>query len=369
MEMKRIKMLSIVLLASLFFASCSDKKKQTKEKEKTSLELLDLRGKVQSLKTTTYYADSEVLKDSIILENKRKIFNELGQMIEEQNCRSNGSVFAKECFVFDKENRLIDEKKYDDKGRLTYSHQNKYTDDDFLTGRLSVRYKYSSEGDVEIDTLINAPLPKMKRNADNQIIELQANFKGKVQKTILEYDDRGNKVKGSVFFADSLLGELKFKYNADDQMIERFFVKQDTIVFKALLEYNKEGKIISNRDYYKDKLTQESLTKYYTNGNVKERSHYTDFGDSKSIEKFNQQGKMIEDLRYTADSLTYRELMEYNNEGDLICSRRYNAKGEMPNRKRIYKYEYDEHHNWIKRIFYEKGRVSDITLREIEYFD
>ncbi len=322
--MKRSQALSIILLVSLSLASCSEKETKNKDKRKTYLELFNLKGKVQSLKTTTYFADGkEEAQDSTFI---RKIelqkFNEKGELISSKSYGDKKMLTDSVAFQYDDNGTAFEVFFYDQEGRVKTSSILRKNKEGLTTENAYFCHKYSEDGTLTIDTVMMYQMD-YKFNDKGQAIEAVITTENPYNsmKQVFEYDDKGNKIKELVYHSD-------------------------TIDFEGI---NK---------YYADGTLQETATFDYKDGKKVPREVY----------KYNEQGKEVEKLRYKADTLYSKVVTDYDKYGNVLSIK--HVEGKRIHKPITYdKYEYDSQGNWIKRIYYEKGKASDITIREIKYFD
>ncbi len=372
--MKGIKRLSIVLLASLSLGSCSDKAKSSdKEKIVTDYERLNLKGQVKSIKSQTYYAEG---KDSIVEDNRigklrLQTFSKAGQIIEEKNFNIGGGLADSVILVYDDENRLLEKKVFDSEKRLTILLQMAYTHN-IGSKSFMVMYSYDATGVAKADTLADALLSNFKLNDEGKVTEFNAFFDQENHKVIYEYDDDGNRTKEMYYNAkDSLIQLNELKYNAIGKVIENTEFKMgnpDSIINKTIIEYDEQGNRLHSKWTSNGSVFNEVSTTYYPNGKMKEKDTYTDYAKFRQISKFDEQGREIESLSYKADSLTRKEVKAYDEQGSMVSLKFYNA-DSLQEAEYIYKYEYDKQGNWVKRVYYKDAKPEDIIIREITYFE
>ena len=191
-----------------------------------------------------------------------------------------------------------------------------------------------------------------------------------------------------------------------------------------LIIYNRDGNVIENNTYNEiGTLTKKYIhiwngsipieTYYYTNtglntkyiyttdenGYIQEQNNYNKEGEfyNKILFKYNKKGYLIESKRYDENGTLYsKHIIERdknnrttkiitdaysgNAKSDVYISYKYNEKGDLLSENTRYsfssgndnitydKYEHDSNGNWIKRIKYTNGELSDIEERTIEYY-
>ena len=149
----------LVILSVLCLVSCNQSEK------KNDLTEENLKGKVKSIKETTYEAvdkfgqieKGDVLVDSSAVytdDGRFKIYNEKGNKIEENYYNSNGSLIYKNTYKYDEKGNKIEEYHYDEDGKFNYKTTykydekgntieiNNYNSDGRLDSKYTYKYKY-----------------------------------------------------------------------------------------------------------------------------------------------------------------------------------------------------------------------------------
>ncbi len=130
--MRLIKSLSIVVLALLTIASCSVS--QNKERKKTDLDEMDLKGKVKSVKESEYKAVNKFgeIEKGEVQREPVYLFNTEGNITELAEYNSDGSLDKKWIY------------KYDDKGNKV--ERAWYESDGSLNQKYTYEYEYDKQG-------------------------------------------------------------------------------------------------------------------------------------------------------------------------------------------------------------------------------
>ena len=119
----------------------------------------------------------------------------------------------------------------------------------------------------------------------------------------------------------------------------------------------------------KGDLRTKDISKYNEDGNRTEETSYNADGElaRKYKDQYDEDGNRTEKTFYNADG----EIMfkfQYDEDGNKTESTYYNSDGEI-NMKWKYQYEYDKLKNWIVRLEYTDGKLTEIIEREIEYYE
>lgn len=203
--------------------------------------------------------------------------------------------------------------------------------------------------------------------------------------------------------------KLVHGYNGKGLLIQtEQFDQNEKFIAKVNYEYNKEKRRTTENTYnHQGQLIKKSIYRYYSENEI-EISDYDSVGELiKTVSsKYNKDGFLIEKLINSEDNDTFDKLVrykvdklgriveesEYTTEGKMFDFTKspahrfegwYNDNGDLSGfrsyvgdsyRTHQPYYEYDEKHNWIKRIRwageYElKQTPQFIDEREIEYYE
>ena len=136
----------LVILSVLCLVSCNQSEK------KNDLTEENLKGKVKSIKETTYKAiekfgqieKGDVLVDSSAVytdDGRFKIYNEKGNKIEENRYDSDGSLDFKDTYKYDEKGNKIEINNYNSDGRLDSKTTYKYEYDKNNNWTQRIKYK------------------------------------------------------------------------------------------------------------------------------------------------------------------------------------------------------------------------------------
>ena len=133
--------LSIVLFALLLLTSCNNS-------NTTSLDELNLKGRVLSVKAISYEAESkfgEIVKGDIDFSgNSLFSFNEAGMIIDKSFYDWDGDLDRKEISVYDEKGRISEVNEYDEDGDLYAKTVFEFVDDIIVS-----QIRYDVDGEVE----------------------------------------------------------------------------------------------------------------------------------------------------------------------------------------------------------------------------
>jgi YD repeat-containing protein len=324
--MKKTSKFIILLLSVFCITGCT-------VKQNNDIKKLNLRGKVKSVKTTSFEAvekSGEITKGA---ELKIYNYNERNEtnyqyVLFEQSGRITESLFNTMGARDEAEIRNII--KYNDKGLIienreycVYGVSNEHTevvttftyDKNNLLIEVkngdnnSVCYKYDKNGyKIEEKTIQKTIDENSKQIIDNY--EFVMNFKN---------DESGCKIEEY-----STSNKNTFKYNGKKELVEE---QQFSILADGSLQLNTI-----------------CIYKYDKNGNITDKTYKNGKGEISSWKtyKYNEN-------EFVQEIISFDNFRETNN-------------------KEFFKYEYDNNKNWIKKIIYFNDKPQFIEEREIIYY-
>ena len=166
---------------------------------------------------------------------------------------------------------------------------------------------------------------------------------------------------------------IHYKYNQVGKVIQKDKYINDQYAFKILFSYDKKGrfsKINTIPISEKDSLT--SQTTYSYNDKYYDRVLTITYPKRKSTAdvvsyKYDNQNNLIE-MEYNINKMATKIISTYNENNDEI-SKKYFSEGKFTNEE-IYEYEYDKHHNPIKKTTLTGSRdLYSIETRKYEYYE
>ena len=170
-----------IILATLS-ASCNQSEK------KNDLTEENLKGKVKSIKETTYKAVDKFgqIEKGDVLNNYFNIYNEKGNKIEDNFYDSDGNLSSKDTYEYDEKGNNIEKNNYDSDGSLNSK----------------TTYKYDKKGN------------KIEDNSYDSDGSLNS-------KTTYKYDEKGNMIE---YNTDGRFGEkytYKYEYDKNNNWIQQ----------------------------------------------------------------------------------------------------------------------------------------------------
>ena len=177
-----MKKIILATLSVLYLVSYGQSKK------KNDLTEENLKGKVKSIKETTYEAVDkfgQIEKGNVFYDRFSLLFNspftiiynEKGNKIEKNYYNSDGSLKSKTTYKYDKKGNNIEENTYDSDSRLNFK----------------ATYKYNEKGNI---------IEKNYYDSDGRL-----NFKA-----TYKYDKKGNNIEYNICYSDGSLDKTTYKY-------------------------------------------------------------------------------------------------------------------------------------------------------------
>ena len=229
------------------------------------------------------------------------------------------------------------------------------------------------EGSTTVSTTISF-------NTDGYIeqIKIYDGVQKKVETTNYVYDTQHNLITETVVTLSDEGAPLNrktihYKYNQVGKVIQRDEYINDQYAFKILFSYDKKGRFskmntipISKEDSLTSQTTFSYNDKYY------DMVETTTYPKGKSITdvvsyKYDNQNNLIE-VDFNINKKATKSVSTYNENKDEI-SKKYFSDGEEESEE-IYEYEYDKHHNPIKKTTLTGSRdLYSIETRKYEYYE
>jgi len=166
---------------------------------------------------------------------------------------------------------------------------------------------------------------------------------------------------------------IHYKYNQVGKVIQRDEYINDQYAFKILFSYDKKGRFskmntipISKEDSLTSQTTFSYNDKYY------DMVETTTYPKGKSVAKVinykcDNQNNLIE-IEFNIDKVATKIVFTYNENKDEI-SKKIFSDGEEQSEE-IYEYEYDKHHNPIKKTTLTGSRdLHNIKTIKYEYYE
>ncbi len=236
MYLVKLNKLAIITIVILTLFNCANKK------QKDDWEIDGLKGKVKSYSHFTYKAIDQfgvIEKDEMIREylfqNFQVLYDEKGNMIEENRYKSDGSLDRKSIYKYDKKGNVIEGNKYESDGSLDSKNIYKYD----KKGNKIEENRYKSDGSLD-------------------------------EKYTFKYDEKGNMIEENrCKSGGSLDKKYTYKYDNKGNMIEENRYKSDNrLESRNIYKYDDKGNMIEDDWTYilfngEEKITKRSYTYEY----------------------------------------------------------------------------------------------------------
>ena len=304
-----MKKIITLFISILFMIGCNT----NKSKIETDLEKQGFKGKVKSIKSTTY-----------------KAIEKFGEI-------QKGEKFSGFFYTFNKDGNFIecisDEK--ENNSRQTFIYNDK--------GNIIEQKEYDSEGSLKSQTTYNY---------DDNGNKIEENTFGgyQTQKTTYKYDDKGRE-------AESL---ITLSFQGINGCAELRITK----------EYDQKGNIIEEKNYNNhNKLSSKGIYTYDERGN-KIKEIFINLDSKKPEEKniyiYDKNNNKIEVQEYISENLSEKTIIKYDEKGNILEKDLIDFNKNM-SFKIIYKN--DKIGNSIEQIYYVNGNLYVIEEIEIEYYN
>lgn len=235
-----------------------------------------------------------------------------------------------------------------------------------------------------------------KYNDKDSLIEY---FDMQSGKTTYDYDQFGNVIEQNEYKLDfNLSHKIKYKFDSTGKMtVENHYSSNGDLTSKKTFKYNNKGGLVETLNFNADGiLVTKNNFKFNEKGNL--THYYEQHGlDGSQILKesyrYNLKGNKIEELEYqwNGDSNKVVLKISYNELGNKIEEKRFDSQGNVDLKVtykydvygnileviyskgntgsiKSYKYEYDQHKNWVKKTEYKNDKPVESSERKIVYF-
>ncbi len=341
--MDELHPLGLQLEMAIMFSSLENNCSKVK---KTSLEEMKLKGKVKSLKITTY---DTIVEDGRIVEKK------LSPYVETFSFDSKGSKIESATYYKDSlHNKSI--YLYDDQGNNLESSM------------------------YNLDGLLESKIIRKYDDRGRKMESLHYRRYSLIEKKTSKYDDRGNKIVWIYEGRDESF-EIRWIYQYNDNVdsadyfhtVEHLVYKSDkSLVYRRIYKYDDKGNRVETLRYNPDGSFEGTTTYKYGNlGNILEIASYNPNGTlvSRDLDKYDDRGNIIESAKYYFNNALYSTSFfkydEHNNQIEQI--RVYQDKPSTD--QWLTEYTYNDCGDWIRRFEYFNMTTCKITERVIDYYD
>ena len=232
---------------------------------------------------------------------------------------------------------------------------------------------YGYEGSSTVSTTISF-------NTDGYIEQIKTDdgIQKEVITTDYVYDTQHNLITETVVILSDEGAPLNrktihYKYNQVGKVIQKDKYINDQYAFKILFSYDKKGRFskmntipISEKDSLTSQATYSYNDKYYDRVLTITYPKRKSTADVVSY-KYDNQNNLIE-MEYNINKMAAKIVSTYNGNKDEI-SKKYFSEGKFTNEE-IYEYEYDKHHNPIKKTTLTGSRdLYSIETKKYEYYE
>ncbi len=207
-------------------------------------------------------------------------------------------------------------------------------------------------GDIEmpdsIGELYNRYYREFDKNGFQVLQESFGSLDNLIEKKITEVDEYGYILKEDVIdgFTGEFSHESKYTYDELGNVVKiESFDKDHDLMSENVYEYNENGALLS------------TCSRFGGNNDEQMRNEY----------KYNDDGKLIYCFSQDFTNSYFRVYNYDYNEKGHVCNKLVLTDDDKVIQDFTYDYEFDQKDNWIKKIETDRGRVTHITVREIEY--
>ena len=233
------------------------------------------------------------------------------------------------------------------------------TDEEEGSTTVSTTISFNTDGYIEQIKIYDGVQKKVATT--NYVYDTQHNL---ITETVVTLSDEGAPLNRKT---------IHYKYNQVGKVIQKDEYINDQYAFKNLFSYDEKGRFskintipISKEDSLTSQTTYSYNDKYY------DRVTTTTYPKGKSVAKVinykcDNQNNLIE-VEFNINKNVAKSVSTYNEYKDEI-SKKFFLDGEQQSEE-IYEYEYDKHHNPIKKRTLTGSRnLYSIETRKYEYYE
>lgn len=259
----KIKIITALILIILLSA-CGGKGKD----RETHVKILGLKGKVKSVKYSSYDAESKFgeikkgVRSNSRQDNRYYYFNEQGVKVEDGEYDSYNQIQTKRLYRYNDNGKLIETRDFNSKDEFTGKTIYSIDDEENLIETSDFNSKNEFMGKIIYTR--NAKGNTIETNSYNSMGSLNSKLK-------FEHDKKGRILESIYYGSDGKLRDKTYiKYNAKGKVAEVKLITEDSIFIKNFKYENKEKDDMTSMIQYEGYLTMSKTIyryEYDENGN------------------------------------------------------------------------------------------------------
>ena len=186
---------------------------------------------------------------------------------------------------------------------------------------------------------------------------------------LYEYNIKNELTKTTSFKEENEILDEEYYYYNSRNILKSKKVYSDKESYHEFYDYDFNSNLISIDRLYDDSYDLILTYNYYFNGNLREKYMYNGLNlDKQTKFKYSRIGNL--NIKETTHLFSSGEVFSktteiFNKNGDLETRKMDSFLGEV---EKKYIYKYDKNNNWIERLEYTEGNLTEIIKVEIEYF-
>ncbi|MDP4267800.1 MAG: hypothetical protein Q8880_10265 [Bacteroidota bacterium] len=313
-----------VAIFILLAVSCHDKKEFKEERDKIKF------FGIKSCTTFDYDSNSSK-KDTNRTKEEKKVYDINGNIIEDIFYNTDGSVYNRNVFFYNKDQNETEHVIYNSMGNIINTISTTYDD---------------NGNKIEVNNYgLNKKIEYQEKNRydkkNHRIESMIYNSDGTVNLTSSKYDNKGLEIENIEYKSDGSI-DTRYVYNYDinRRLIESISYNQDGDIQNDIVyKYDKNGNEISNVNYDKTKRIAMSVeTSYDSKGRVIQIITKNEDGSiEKENTKYDSDSNPTEKITFKNNVESSKLIFKYNNKGLLIETVEVSPQDKTENRR---KFEY-----------------------------